>query len=217
MPSKTNSTIIGKIVEWDYQKGYGYLKVGNSKVFLHRHDILTSKRPEIGDLIHFSIGEDSQGRACAKHASRHGLAPREETEKRWRVSPFAVVALVCLMVPPGVALLQYGANPLGTLGYAVGISLFSYWRYWQDKDRAGANQWRISEAELHFTELLGGWPGAFIAQRQLRHKCLKTSYLIVFWLIIGLHQYLAVDSLLNWRFSRKALEFLNNTVERSGR
>jgi hypothetical protein len=32
---------------------------------------------------------------------------------------------------------------------------------------------------------MGGWPGAFVAQRRLRHKCVKRKYQIVFWLIVA--------------------------------
>jgi uncharacterized membrane protein YsdA (DUF1294 family) len=48
-------------------------------------------------------------------------------------------------------------------------------------------------------ELAGGWPGAFLAQRRLRHKCSKVSYQITFWLIVSLHIYVATDYLLGWR------------------
>jgi uncharacterized membrane protein YsdA (DUF1294 family) len=35
--------------------------------------------------------------------------------------------------------------------------------------------------------LLGGWPGALIAQRVFHHKWKKTRYVIVFWMIGGIH------------------------------
>ena len=34
---------------------------------------------------------------------------------------------------------------------------------------------------------LGGWPGAFLAQRQFRHKTQKVSFRIVFWITVILH------------------------------
>jgi uncharacterized membrane protein YsdA (DUF1294 family) len=55
---------------------------------------------------------------------------------------------------------------------------------------------------LHLLELLGGWPGAFIAQRRLRHKCSKRQYQVVFWAIVLLYQTTAFDSLQQWRISR---------------
>ena len=59
--------------------------------------------------------------------------------------------------------------------------------YWVDKRRAARGQFRISEHALHGIELLGGWPGAWIAQRVFHHKSKKQQYLIVFWTIGGIH------------------------------
>lgn len=56
-----------------------------------------------------------------------------------------------------------------------------------DKHRAVRAQSRISERTLHTLELLGGWPGALIAQHLIRHKTAKTSYRVVLWLIVALH------------------------------
>ena len=83
------------------------------------------------------------------------------------------------------------------------ISLVAMWVYAVDKRRAQAKEWRVSEKLLHLHELLGGWPGAFLAQRRYRHKCSKGSYQFMFWLIVLSYQFLAFDSLQNWQLSRK--------------
>jgi uncharacterized membrane protein YsdA (DUF1294 family) len=36
-------------------------------------------------------------------------------------------------------------------------------------------------------ELVGGWPGALLAQQVFRHKTRKLSYQVVFWTIVVLH------------------------------
>ena len=46
---------------------------------------------------------------------------------------------------------------------------------------------RVPEVALHGIELAFGWPGAFVAQRALRHKTRKLSYQAVFWLIVFAH------------------------------
>jgi uncharacterized membrane protein YsdA (DUF1294 family) len=63
---------------------------------------------------------------------------------------------------------------------------------------------------LHLFELIGGWPGAFVAQRHLRHKCSKAAYLVIFWLIVLIYQYAAIDSLFNWKLSRGVIEKISN-------
>ena len=86
-------------------------------------------------------------------------------------------------------------------GYLTVISLSTYITYWHDKRRASSGGWRVPEKILHLLELLGGWPLAFVAQRVLHHKSSKKSYQIVFWLIVLLHQLVALDYLLDWRIS----------------
>jgi len=72
---------------------------------------------------------------------------------------------------------------------------------------------RLCEGRLHLLELLGGWPGALLAQRRLRHKCSKGSYQFVFWLIVLVYQFAAFDSLQNWQLSRAALNRLEGIAE----
>ncbi|MEI6566387.1 MAG: hypothetical protein WCR20_06915 [Verrucomicrobiota bacterium] len=52
---------------------------------------------------------------------------------------------------------------------------------------------------------VSGWPGAFLTQRRLRHKCSKGSYQVVFWLIGLAYQFARFDSFHDWQFARPAL------------
>src|SRR5688500_4640868 len=76
------------------------------------------------------------------------------------------------------------------LGYLGLIWLGTYSLYKSDKRRAEAGRWRTPESTLHFVELAGGWPGAYIAQRRIRHKTSKPSYQITFWGIMLVHQFI---------------------------
>jgi uncharacterized membrane protein YsdA (DUF1294 family) len=49
---------------------------------------------------------------------------------------------------------------------------------------------------LHASELLGGWPGALVAQQVFRHKTRKLSYQSAFWLIVTLHLLFWIDRVL---------------------
>lgn len=46
---------------------------------------------------------------------------------------------------------------------------------------------RTPERTLHTLELLGGWPGALLAQRLYRHKTRKPRYQLIFRLIVAAH------------------------------
>ena len=70
--------------------------------------------------------------------------------------------------------------------YAV-MSVVTFIVYALDKRAARLGRQRTPEATLHVLELLGGWPGAFLAQRLIHHKNAKVGYQVVFWLIVALH------------------------------
>ena len=72
------------------------------------------------------------------------------------------------------------------LAYAC-MSVVAFALYWRDKRRAQRGLWRVPEATLHIVELLGGWPGAWLAQRALRHKSSKRDYQLVFRTIVAIH------------------------------
>jgi len=72
--------------------------------------------------------------------------------------------------------------PLKLLLLYLGTSFITFIAYAVDKSKAQRGAWRIKENTLHMLALIGGWPGAAIAQQQLRHKSQKTQFRIVFWL-----------------------------------
>jgi uncharacterized membrane protein YsdA (DUF1294 family) len=116
----------------------------------------------------------------------------------------------CLLIPVGALLRQAAVMDWRLLlGIPCLASAAAYVAYGLDKQRAEAGEWRISEATLHALEMLGGWPGGFLAQRRFRHKISKPSYLAVFWLTVALHHLLAVDSLLGWKYTRMLLRAAN--------
>ena len=91
------------------------------------------------------------------------------------------------------------------------ISLITFLAYRSDKRRAEAGKWRVPESTLHAAELAGGWPGAFVAQRTFRHKTSKVSYQVVFWVIVLSYQFVAVDSLIGWRFTKQVLHLARHS------
>lgn len=111
-----------------------------------------------------------------------------------------------LLILPMTALYRRGVDLRWAGAYGVAISTLTYWAYARDKRRALDGEWRISEFQLHVWELLGGWPGAWLAQRRLRHKCSKRSYQFVFWLIVLGYQLAAYDSFQDWQLSRAGLK-----------
>lgn len=69
----------------------------------------------------------------------------------------------------------------------LGTSIVAFFAYRQDKSAARYNQRRTPEQTLHLLGLLGGWPGALLAQKLLRHKTRKLSFQVVFWTTVLLN------------------------------
>lgn len=106
-----------------------------------------------------------------------------------------VLALLCVLPVYGcVTLWLTGITRVPLLAY-VTASIVAFGLYWYDKHQARTGQWRTPEKVLHGAELLGGWPGAFVAQQVLRHKTRKVSFQVVFWLIVAVHQAVWIDVL----------------------
>jgi uncharacterized membrane protein YsdA (DUF1294 family) len=53
-----------------------------------------------------------------------------------------------------------------------------------DKSKAVKGEWRTQESTLHLFSLLGGWPGAWIAQVSFSHKINKTSFMVAFFFCV---------------------------------
>lgn len=201
--NETSAQKSGRIIEWDAHKGFGFLHDGTHRIFIHSRDFAEHRKvPAAGDTVTFTVGEDFTGRTCAKQAVITSSTSRL-LKKQW-------LALLLLLIAPALALhrLSLRFDALLLIITAVLISVITYFVYWWDKHKARTGGWRTAEATLHLLELIGGWPGAFLAQRRLRHKSSKISFLVVFWFIVAAHQFIAIDYLLNWRLTQSALQLL---------
>jgi uncharacterized membrane protein YsdA (DUF1294 family) len=125
-----------------------------------------------------------------------------------------LVLLGVLLILPSLALFRFTAWLDGRLllGFAVVIQLSGFLSCWRDKVKAVRGKWRTPEAVLHAWEIVGGWPGTFLAQRLFRHKVSKRPYQISFWLIVLAHQYLALDFLLDWKLITLLLQKVRELV-----
>jgi uncharacterized membrane protein YsdA (DUF1294 family) len=63
-------------------------------------------------------------------------------------------------------------------------SLSCFVAYAIDKSAARNGGWRTPERTLLLLGLVGGWPGAVLAQQWLRHKTSKRSFQQMFWVTV---------------------------------
>ena len=177
----------GRISEWRDQQGFGFVHPhdGGGRTFVHISRVANrNRRPVEGDLITYDLVNDSKGRPQAHNvrfvADRHRARPSQEK----RMFHFFLFFGFLLGLPALVAMGYLHAVVLAV--YAV-TSVVTFAAYANDKRAAQHGQWRTSESALHGLALIGGWPGALLAQEWLRHKSRKAGFRFIFWITVILN------------------------------
>ena len=76
------------------------------------------------------------------------------------------------------------------------VSVIAFGMYFWDKASAKNRTRRVPEKWLLAVGIVGGWPGALVAQELLRHKTRDRGFQIQFWTTVALH--LCLLGLLIW-------------------
>lgn len=176
--------IKGKISQWDDAKGFGFIQpmLKGERIFVHIKALQNRTRwPVLGEVVTYSLGKDEQGRLQAQDVTFAGEKYRIRTAKTASKAP-----LLLVLGFAGVLLLAlfFGKLPLYVLAAYALLSVLTFIAYWLDKRKAQARRWRTPESTLQLLALLGGWPGALLAQAYLRHKSQKRPFLVMFWFAV---------------------------------
>jgi uncharacterized membrane protein YsdA (DUF1294 family)/cold shock CspA family protein len=115
----------------------------------------------------------------------HSGRQRDISRSTSSALPGAVV-LVCYGVLLGFGVWT-GRVPIIAIGLLLLLSLLTFFVYGFDKNAAETGRWRTPENTLHLLALIGGWPGAWCAQRLFHHKSRKTSFLVGYWTTVVAH------------------------------
>lgn len=189
--------LTGTVVFWRDDKGFGFVVCDQDqqKYFFHiRDQAAGNARPAKGDVLHFQLGNDKQNRPIALnwHLAQQAVqvttvnttSVYSDATHIMQASQFALFFRIAFFLAVIVALL------FGQLLYVLPLlyieaSLMTYWLYKTDKDAAIARHGnRLAEESLQLFALIGGWPGAYVAQQQLAHKRSKLSFRREFGFVI---------------------------------
>ena len=179
--------IKGKITSWKDEKGFGFITPngGGKQIFVHIKAFNTRKNtPTVNQVVTYMVSTDKQGRPCAKQVTRAGELLSKDTQKKNNMLVFFIPLLFIVFV--GVSAFTNKVELL-LLPFYLAVSLFIFILYAVDKSAAQNGSWRTQESTLHLFALVGGWPGAMIAQQTLRHKSKKQSFRAVFWVTVILN------------------------------
>lgn len=179
----------GTLGSWNDERGFGFVSPLGSgrRVFVHISAFPAgAARPLVGDVLSFGI--DSSGdrpRATAVTSTR---PVRFTAGRRPRAAPAlpSWLVLACFAVAYAVVWVVW-PFPTWVHGLYLATGIVTFVVYAVDKRAAVAGRRRVPENTLHLLAAAGGWPGAVVAQRLLRHKSIKRSFRAVFWLTVAVN------------------------------
>lgn len=115
------------------------------------------------------------------------------------MNPHATFFLAAAVLVAAVAFPAFYLGVPAFLGVLAGVNAATLALYGYDKAVAGGKRTRVPEAILHTLALLGGTIAAFVGQRLFRHKTVKGSFQVGFWLIAILQIGLVAAWIWGWK------------------
>jgi uncharacterized membrane protein YsdA (DUF1294 family)/cold shock CspA family protein len=205
----------GRLVRWEAERGFGFIRSPDvsADVFVHLRDFSDRQlKPQVGMELSFeeihiggkgpravAVQAASAGASRAppptnrapigsnrRPAPRAPLAPARRTSASESPASWGVLFILAYGALLGAAVWSGRLSPLA-LGVVPALSLLTFCAYALDKNAAQTGRWRTKENTLHLFALTGGWPGAWAAQRLLRHKSSKRSFLTVYRVTVAVH------------------------------
>lgn len=178
----------GKLIDWYDARGYGWV-IGHGdtrKVFVHVSEFVDGqRRPVQGDALIYDVIPGKGGSLAAinivlpETLRQERMVEKDGRGRDRQAYLIAGAALGMLVVTTAM-----GKISLGVLAWYVLTSGIAFLTYAADKRAAVDRRRRIPEDQLQAIALLGGWPGALVAQRRFRHKSAKRSFQAILWLMV---------------------------------
>jgi len=176
-------------------------------VFFHISGMArNAPRPSAGDEVSYDVATAPDGKMRAVNVGPAGLAAVSHSLMSTRV----VLSTFALLVFPVLWwFLKLGKLPTFVFWTIAGMSVVAFILYGLDKLAAKRGAQRTPEFTLQSWALLGGWPGALLAQQVFRHKSSKRQFQIVFWAAVVLN-----CGVLGFLVSPKGTALLRQALER---
>ena len=197
----------GRITSWKDDKGFGFVTPngGGAQVFVHINSFSRrQRRPAGNELVTYELKVDAKGRAQAEAVAFVGVHSAPTGSSGYsRIPPLFACGFLLLVAAAALS----GKLPKVVLALYLAASVITFFAYAVDKSAAMNKRWRTQESTLQLFALLGGWPGALMAQRLLRHKSKKTSFQAVFWSVVVIN-----CGVLGWFFTPTGTNTLRSVL-----
>lgn len=182
----------GTLKSWNDERGYGFIEPtqGGQELFVHIKAFPAGTgRPSVGQVLTFEVQTGPDGKKKARAVQYPVLAdrrPRPNVESAAPWTPGRVLAIPAFAAVYFAVVWRWGFSSPVFLWY-LAISLATFLAYAFDKSAAVSGRRRTPEQTLHLLGLVGGWPGALLAQQLLRHKTSKRRFIYAFWFTVWLN------------------------------
>jgi len=190
----------GTIKKWQDDKGFGFIETeAGEDIFFHVSEFKAQRRPDIGESVVFTVGQDKQGRPQAQQVQELAFVQQKMAQKNQQIrkrnqqrsvqADFEAGQKKRLLIGVsfyGVLVLLAVMHKLEWLvvSWYVVIGIITFLVYAKDKGAAQKGEWRTPEATLHLLSIAGGWVGAMVAQTYLRHKSQKADFRLMYYLTV---------------------------------
>lgn len=177
----------GRITSWKDEQGFGFITPhgGGPEVFVHIKSIGSGAvRPVGNEIVTYDLNVNGRGQARAENVAYVDARSARPRLPRSGTRPLLAAGALLLLIGIAVVL---GELPFVVLALYLVASSATFIAYALDKSAARHERRRISENTLHLLAVIGGWPGALLAQQLLRHKSSKESFRALFWVTVALN------------------------------
>ncbi|MDO4643596.1 MAG: cold shock and DUF1294 domain-containing protein [Cardiobacteriaceae bacterium] len=177
----------GRIINWNDEKGYGFIQIipGHENLFFHISSFAYHhRRPAVDTAVTLLAvpGQKDGWQATRVLLREHEHAILEEgiydiadhsKPKKAEGYIYAVLDVIYFLT---LTLLSLPLAIISAFASIAAVALYSY-----DKRAAEDGKQRIPNTTLHLISLVGGWPGVLIARPLLRHKLNQKRFRAFFW------------------------------------
>ena len=166
----------GIVIHYSEEKGYGFIDTEEyeENIFIHHSKITNASELSQGQSVEFQIKKTKKG------LSAINLVAGAEQQ-----SPYFIFGLMSAIITVAIFTYFYIYEPIKPIfSYLIAINISTFLLYGYDKLISGGEALRVPEWNLHALALLGGSPAGLMAQKFFRHKTVKGSFQLMYWVIV---------------------------------
>lgn len=197
----------GTLRSWNEERGFGFIhpRDGGDDVFVHISAFRTREiRPDSNQLVSYEVEPGQHGKLRARNVDQiltSTAAPSAVPERVARRDAYGWLALLLFIFLYAALSVSRGVPEIFATIYVI-ASIVTIAVYAMDKYSSIRGGWRVSEAMLLLLGLIGGWPGAIVAQQAIRHKSKKPAFRRAFWatVVINVAVFIFMNSVLRNAF-----------------